>query len=123
MASSTPLYDDAREKAPRRRRRHLGIPALLLGRSFDLVLGLLTELEGFGLNWHVVAEPLVPVLVDAAAGVAAGGALLGVRELDVRVYGLDHRLLVGGEGGAGLDVPTGDALVSHPAEPRAAIGV
>src|SRR4051812_7401124 len=84
------------------------------------LLRLLAELHELGLGLDVVAEVLVYVLLDAAAGVAAGGALLGVGNLDVGVYGVDHRLLVGGEGGAGFDIPAGDALMAHPAEPRAA---
>src|SRR3712207_9232848 len=84
--------------------------------------GLLAETYELGLGFGVVAELLVSVLVDAAAGMAAGGALLGVGELNVRDYGLDHGFLVGGEGCAGLDVPAGDAVVAHPAEPGATVG-
>src|SRR5215217_694266 len=87
------------------------------------LLRLLAEAHELGLGLDIVAELGVPVLVDAAAGVAAGGALLGVGELHVREYGVDHRLLVGGEGGAGLNVPAGDAVVTHPAEPWAAVRV
>src|SRR5918999_437935 len=97
-------------------------PGLLCLR-LDLSLGLPAEPHELRLGLYVVAELLVAVLVDAAAGVAAGGALLGVRELHVRVYGLDHRFFVGREGGAGLDVLSWDAVVAHPAEPRATVGV
>src|SRR5215211_5833768 len=90
-----------------------------------LRLRLLADADHLGLHAlrRAVAELLVTVLVDAAAGVAARGPLLGVGELDVGVYGLDHRLLVGGESGAGLHVPAWDAFLSHPAEPRAAVRV
>src|SRR3712207_5325109 len=95
----------------------------LLYLRLNLFLGFLTKAHELGLRLHVVPEFLIPVLVDAAAGVAAGGALLGVREFHVRVYGLYHSFFVGGEGGAGLHVPAGDAFVAHPTEPRAAVGV
>src|SRR4028118_145629 len=93
----------------------------LLRLRFDL-FRLLAKLNHFrgDTAGGTIAEILVAVLVDAAAGVAAGGALLGVGEPDVRVYCVDHRLLVGGEGGAGLHVPAGDAVVNPPADPRTA---
>src|SRR5215207_4975359 len=97
-------------------------PGLLCLR-LDLSRGLLAEPHELRLGLYVVAELLVAILVYAAAGMAARGALLGVRELHVRVYSLDHRFFVGREGGAGLDVPSWDAVVAHPAEPGAPIGV
>src|SRR4028118_83334 len=95
------------------------------GGGSVLSFGLPADGDHLGLDalCRAVAEGLVAVLVDAAAGVAAGGTLLGIRQLYVGVYGLDHGLLVCRERGAGLHVPAGNAVVAHAAEPGAAVGV